>query len=140
MENHFSFPVKQLPYTITPLGSLILGCSQLQVSGIQLAELQALLQRHVPHSEVWAYGSRISGMAHEGSDLDLVLCNPSDLSQDVDGWTALKDAVQESSLPMLVDIHLWAHLPISFHPEIEESHVVLQSGVNCVAHSPLTEH
>ena len=65
-------------------------------------------------------------MAHEGSDLDLVLCNPSDLSQDVDGWTALKDAVQESSLPMLVDIHLWAHLPSSFHTEIEKSYVVLR--------------
>ena len=114
--------------------------SELQISATQLAELHSLLQRHVPYAEVWAYGSRITGMAHEGSDLDLVLCNPSDLSQDVEGWLALKDAVQESNLPMLVDIHLWARLPTSFHREIENAYVVLQSGVNRVAHSPLTEH
>lgn len=100
--------------------------SELQISATQLAELQALLQRHVPHAEVWAYGSRITGSAHEGSDLDLVLRQPDDLSKRVDGWTALKDAVQESSLPMLVDIHLWSHLPAAFHAEIEKAYVVLQ--------------
>ena len=100
--------------------------SALQISAPQLAELRALLQRHVPHAEVWAYGSRITDMAHEGSDLDLVLRNPSDLSQAVDGLAALKEAVQESSLPMLIDIHLWAHLPSSFHTEIEKSYVVLR--------------
>lgn len=100
--------------------------SELHISASQLAELRGLLQRHVPHAEVWAYGSRITGMAHEGSDLDLVLRNPNDLSQDVDGWTALKEAVQESSLPMLVDIHLWAHLPSSFHRDIENAYVVLR--------------
>lgn len=114
--------------------------SELQISATQLAELQALLKLHVPHAEVWAYGSRITGMAHEGSDLDLVLRHSSDLTKDVDGWVALKDAVQESSLPMLVDIHLWANLPSSFHQEIESAYVVLQSGVNCEAHSPLTEY
>lgn len=100
--------------------------SELQISATQLAELQALLQRHVPHAEVWAYGSRITGSAHEGSDLDLVLRQPDDLSKRVDGWTALKDAVQESSLPMLVDIHLWSHLPAAFHAEIEKAYAVLQ--------------
>lgn len=100
--------------------------SELQISATQLAELQALLQRHVPHAEVWAYGSRITGSAHEGSDLDLVLRQPDDLTKDVEGWGALKDAVQESSLPMLVDIHLWSHLPTAFHAEIEKAYVVLQ--------------
>lgn len=33
----------------------------------------ALLGQHVPQAEVWAYGSRVNGGAHEGSDLDLVL-------------------------------------------------------------------
>jgi uncharacterized protein len=100
--------------------------SELQISATQLAELRGLLQRHVPHAEVWAYGSRITGMAHEGSDLDLVLRHPTDLTKDIEGWGALKDAVQESSLPMLVDIHLWSHLPSSFHREVENAYVVLQ--------------
>lgn len=103
--------------------------SELQISASQLAELQLLLQRHVPNAQVWAYGSRITDTAHEGSDLDLVLRQPNDLLQDVEGWAALKDAVQESSLPMLVDIHLWSRLPPAFHAEIEKAYVVLQRGV-----------
>ena len=38
--------------------------------------LEALLQKHVPNVEVWAYGSRVNGSAHEASDLDLVLRSP----------------------------------------------------------------
>ena len=38
--------------------------------------LEALLQKHVPNVEVWAYGSRVNGTAHEASDLDLVLRSP----------------------------------------------------------------
>ena len=35
--------------------------------------LEALLREHLPDVEVWAYGSRVSGLGHDGSDLDLVL-------------------------------------------------------------------
>ena len=35
-------------------------------------KLEALLRQHVPGVEVWAYGSRVTGESHEGSDLDLV--------------------------------------------------------------------
>ncbi len=35
--------------------------------------LEALLQKHAPNVEVWGYGSRVNGSAHEASDLDLVL-------------------------------------------------------------------
>ena len=36
-------------------------------------QLKALLDEHVPGVEVWAYGSRVNGESHEGSDLDLAL-------------------------------------------------------------------
>lgn len=80
-----------------------------------------------PQAQVWAYGSRVNGKAHEGSDLDLVLRNPTDLSQDVEGWDQLKDALQASDLPMLVDVHLWSRLPQAFHANIEAEYVVLQA-------------
>ena len=35
-----------------------------------------LLAVHLPDAEVWAYGSRVQGTCHEGSDLDLVARNP----------------------------------------------------------------
>ena len=101
---------------------------QLRLSTSQLAELQTLLHRHVPHADVWAYGSRVTNMAHEGSDLDLVLRHPIDLSADVDGWDELNHAIQDSNLPMLIDIHLWSRLPTAFHREIEKAYVVVQQA------------
>ena len=38
--------------------------------------LEEILREHVPGVEVWAYGSRVSGQSHGGSDLDLVLRGP----------------------------------------------------------------
>jgi hypothetical protein len=40
----------------------------------------------------------------------------------------LKEALQESRLPILVELHLWAHLPTAFHDEIERRYVVVQEG------------
>jgi predicted nucleotidyltransferase len=92
-----------------------------------LAALQDLLQAHVADCEVWAYGSRVTGGGHECSDLDLVL-RPSDGGEEAAGWLDLKEAVQQSSIPIIIDIHLWPHLPPSFHREIEQEYVVLQRG------------
>ena len=103
-------------------------CSALRLDATQLTELQALLRSHVPHATVWAYGSRVTGSAQECSDLDLVLRHPADPAQEITGWCELKEALEESRLPMLVDIHLWSRLPTSFHPEIERAYVVLQQG------------
>lgn len=105
-----------------------LDTTHLQLSPRHLAVLCELLQAHVPQAQVWAYGSRVSGGAHEGSDLDLVLRNPAHLSTPCEGWLALKEALQESSLPILVDVHDWAHLPADFHRNIEREHVQLQAG------------
>lgn len=102
--------------------------SRLQLSARHLAMLRALLARHVPQAEVWAYGSRVSGDAHEGSDLDLVLRNPANLSADVEGRAELQEALQQSSLPMLVETHAWAGLPEGFHCNIEREYVVIQEA------------
>lgn len=102
--------------------------SILQLSARHLAMLRALLTQHVPQAEVWAYGSRVSGDAHEGSDLDLVLRNPANLSADVEGFAELQEALQQSSLPMLVETHAWARLPEAFHRNIEQEYVVIRAG------------
>ena len=91
-----------------------------------LAMLRDLLARHVPDAEVWAYGSRVSGEAHEGSDLDIVLRDPANLGAEIGGWVDMQEAVQESDLPMLVDVHDWAHLPAEFHRAIERDYVVIR--------------
>jgi uncharacterized protein len=100
--------------------------SSLDLSERHRQTLQALLTTYTPHAQVWAYGSRVNGNAHEGSDLDLVLRNPINLTEDVTGWHELKEALQASDLPMLVDVHLWSRLPQAFHANIEAAYVVLQ--------------
>jgi uncharacterized protein len=125
---------------LTPSGGLMqsgkIGGSltppQLQLAARHLTLLQALLAQHVPEAEVWAFGSRVTGGAHEGSDLDLVLRNPPNLSLPITGWALLREALQNSMLPMLVEIHDWAHLPAAFHSQIEREYVVVQRPIQSV--------
>lgn len=100
--------------------------ARLQLLPRHLAMLQALLAEHAPHAEVWAYGSRVSGGAHECSDLDIVLRTPADLNAASPVWMDLREALQASALPILVDAHDWALLPESFHRNIEGDYVVMQ--------------
>jgi len=108
----------------------------LQLAPQHLQILQKMLQTHAPDAQVWAYGSRVKGCAHEGSDLDVVLRRPSDLTQDVDGWLELKETLQNSPLPMLVEVHLWSRLPAAFQDNITADYAELQAGHNTVQKQP----
>lgn len=103
-----------------------LEASRLFLPAHHLQTLKRLLARHVPDAEVWAYGSRVTGGAHDGSDLDLVLRHPADPRLVPEGWCDLKNALEDSDLPMLVDVHPWADLPEDFHRAIEAAYVVVQ--------------
>jgi predicted nucleotidyltransferase len=102
--------------------------STLQIPARHLEELRRLIAAHLPEEEVWAYGSRVSGTAHETSDLDLVVRHPSDLNsrQSAALWR-LKGAISESNLPLLVDLFDWAGLPPAFRENIAGQHIVLHS-------------
>ena len=88
-------------------------------------QLEALLREHVPGVEVWAYGSRVNGESHDGSDLDLALRGPA-LEPLDGGFNDLLEAIEKSTIPILVQVHDWARLPESFHREIERDYVVVQ--------------
>ena len=90
-------------------------------------QLEALLSKHVPGVEVWAYGSRVNGESHDGSDLDLALRGPA-LEPLDGGYYDLLEAIEKSNIPILVQAHDWAMLPESFHREIERDYVVVQQG------------
>ncbi len=89
--------------------------------------LEALLRQHVPAAEVWAYGSRVNGRSHEGSDLDLALRSPT-LEPLGGEYHELVEALEESNIPILIQVHDWARLPESFQREIERDYVVVQRG------------
>ena len=90
-------------------------------------QLEALLSKHVPGVEVWAYGSRVVGRGHEGSDLDLVLRGPA-LEPLDGGFYDLLEAIEKSNIPVLIQAHDWSMLPESFHREIKRDYVVVQKG------------
>ena len=89
-------------------------------------KLAALLREHLPGVEVWAYGSRVNGRSHDGSDLDLVLRGPGLQAVPLEQLGDFTDAVRESMLPFLVEARDWTRLPARFHAEVERSYVVLQ--------------
>ena len=75
---------------------------------------------------MWAYGSRINASGHDGSDLDLVLRHPNNVPVEPRRFFALKNALEESELPILVDVLDWARLPETFRREIERAYVIVQ--------------
>ena len=87
--------------------------------------LEALIRQYLPGVEVWAYGSRVNGRSHDGSDLDLVLRAPGLERVPTDQLSDFEDALRESSIPFLVEARDWARLPERFHREIERDHVVI---------------
>jgi predicted nucleotidyltransferase len=75
--------------------------------------------------EVWAYGSRVNGGAHEGSDLDLVIRGASLARIPSDTFVTLCENIRDSNIPILVELRDWAMLPESFHANIGQRYEVL---------------
>ena len=75
--------------------------------------------------EIWAYGSRVSGSAHEGSDLDLVIRSQHLAQLPLDLVDQLSEKIRDSNIPILVELRDWARLPESFHRNIEQYYEVL---------------
>jgi predicted nucleotidyltransferase len=88
-------------------------------------ELQEIFSSVSQPIEVWAYGSRVKGTAHAGSDLDLVIRTRDLKPLNTLNFNTLQQKIQESNIPILVDLKDWASLPASFHRNIEEKYVVL---------------
>lgn len=78
---------------------------------------------------VWAYGSRVNGGAHAGSDLDLVIRTADLQSLPVETYLAIKQKIQYSNIPIVVEIFDWARIPESFQQNILEKHEVLFDSI-----------
>ncbi len=99
--------------------------SQLDVDAELQNIIAALLRRYLPNTTVWAYGSRVKGMAKPYSDLDLVAFTTKEQAPAV---ADLKEAFEESDLPFRVDLFVWDELPESFHANIEQEKIILQKA------------
>lgn len=90
-----------------------------------LTELKKILTAHVPKIKVLAYGSRVKGTSHAGSDLDLALIHPEGKPIDTHILYTLRNALEESNIPILVDVLDWARIPEPFKKEISAANVKL---------------
>jgi len=69
--------------------------------------------------DVLAYGSRVNGDAHDGSDLDLAIRGKNSQSLPVDVYSRLLKKIQDSNIPILVDVKDFYALPDKFRQGIE---------------------
>ncbi len=74
--------------------------------------------------QIWAYGSRVNGKAHNGSDLDLVMRDPHLKAIPIDLFHNLVEKIRESNVPILVELHDWVRLPKNFQNNILNRHEV----------------
>jgi len=98
----------------------------LDVRPDHLAMVQAVLRRHVPGREVWAFGSRVTGTARATSDLDL--CVVGEVPLPYETTARLRYDLSGSDVPYTVDVVDWATTSGSFRKIIEEDKVVVQEG------------
>jgi len=100
--------------------------ASLHIREIDLIRIREIFQKLLPTATVYAYGSRVNGDAHDGSDLDLAIKskNGEEISNDV--LSKIRETFQESNIPILVDLHDFARLPLSFQKEILEKHVKIE--------------
>ena len=91
-----------------------------------LATVRRILAEHVPACEVRAYGSRATWTAKDYSDLDLAVVGGESLDRITLG--RLKEAFEESDLPMRVDVLDWHSISESFRHEIKRDFAVVQEA------------
>jgi predicted nucleotidyltransferase len=86
--------------------------------------VSAILQKHVPDKEVWAFGSRATHTEKPYSDLDLAIISDTGLSLSL--LAEIEHAFSESDLPFKVDVVDSATINVVFRGIIESHKVRIQ--------------
>jgi type I restriction enzyme S subunit len=99
------------------------GIPSIDIAPEHWAIVRDILREHVPHHQVWAFGSRARGTARRYSDLDLAIITEDPMP--LPRLAALKEAFSESDLPWRVDVVDWAGTGDRFRRIIERQRVPL---------------
>lgn len=91
-----------------------------------LATVRDILAQHVPDYEVRAFGSRAKWEGQDHSDLDLAIVREDD--ENGSAIECLKEAFEDSDLPIRVDILDWHAITEDFREAIESDCVVVQQA------------
>lgn len=88
--------------------------------------------------EIWAYGSRVNGDSHDASDLDIVIRTVDSVPLALGELLDFQEQIQESNIPILVQVMDWNKIPESFRTNILKKYQVIYSTEHCRADfSPL---
>ncbi|MEI6523398.1 MAG: nucleotidyltransferase domain-containing protein [Bacteroidota bacterium] len=91
--------------------------------------IQIFSEANIPF-EVWAYGSRVNGTAHSGSDLDLVIREKDGNQIHSELFSFLYNKIKDSNIPILIELRDWTKIPDSFKINIQNKHEVLYSNID----------
>ena len=94
----------------------------IDITAEQRRTILALLERHLPGTAAWVYGSRAKWTSRPQSDLDLVVFATPEQRCRIG---CLREAFEDSDLPFRVDLFVWDEVPETFREQIEAEHVVL---------------
>ncbi|MDH4449102.1 MAG: nucleotidyltransferase domain-containing protein [Rhodoferax sp.] len=98
----------------------------MQLSASDWQEVQRVLSQELPHTEIWAFGSRARRTAKPYSDLDLAVIQKHTLPLDV--LANLHHAFAASDLTIRVDVVDWAAISERFRNVIAQDKVLLQAA------------
>ena len=95
----------------------------------QLETVQRILGLHFEGFEVWAYGTRVTGVdLTPDTELELVVISDAPIA--LDDMTSVEKAFVESGLPFRVDVVDWSKLPESLQKQIKKEHAVVQEAAD----------
>ncbi len=95
----------------------------INLSESHLATIRRIMREYAPDCEVRAFGSRVTGGARAYSDLDLAIIGDAPLG--IVRLGLLREAFEESDLPIRVDVIDWHDTSESFRKIIESNCVRL---------------
>ena len=78
-------------------------------------------------AQIWAFGSRVNGDAHDMSDLDLVIVPNDEKTLDSLELMDFKENLQNSNIPILIQVMDWNIIPKSFHENILNNYEIMET-------------
>ena len=100
-----------------------MGLNQaIDITTSQRKTILALLEKYLPNTTAWVYGSRVKWTSRPQSDLDMVVFSAPEQHRKL---SDLREGFEESNLPFGVDLFVWDEVPEQFRKQIKAEHVVL---------------